>query len=197
MINIRDITTQIRGAEYGLDVRENIALGIEQISDREDSFELIINNSETTRVNNENTRKSSETARVSAETTRGVNETARVSAEITRGTNEAARVLSEATRVSEWNVWKNSNTMLNDLYIRQAILIPTKTALTVTRAGLAFNPLTSFSVTSLTSVANNTMVDNGLTKDNLCYFARNQVRGGDSIIFKTINEFTLNGAEVR
>ena len=74
-------------------------------------------------------------------------------------------------------------------------MIPVKSFLTISRAGLAINPLTSYSPTSLIAIANDTVVDNGITKDNLCYYARNQVRGLDSIVFKTINEYMLNGVE--
>lgn len=131
----------------------------------------------------------------SRQNTFNTNETTRQTNENTRITNENARVLSENARVSEWSTWKNQNTMMNDLYVRQAVLIPVKTALTVSRAGLAINPLTQYSPTSLTSVTNNVFVDNAMAKDNLCYFGRNQIRNSDSIIFKTINEYTLNGSE--
>jgi hypothetical protein len=226
---IRDITALIRSAIYGKDVRESIAVGIEQISDKEDAFELrvinnndvfqqgiitrestfetnitnketafenSINNSEITRVNNEITRVAAETSRANTETARVGAETSRVTAEASRVSAETTRAQSEALRVSEWATWKNQNTMMQDLYVRKAVLIPTKTALTVTRAALAINPLNSYSVASVTTVANNTIVDNGMTKDNLCYYGRNQVRGSDSILFKTFNEYTLNGAEV-
>lgn len=203
MQSIRDITALIRSAIYGRDVRENIALGIEKISDREDVFEQNINNSETTRQTNENLRQSNENIRQSNETSRTnaeiarVNvENTRVSAENVRKANEDARVLADSLRQSEWSTFKNQNTMMDDLYVRKAVLIPTKTTLTVSRVGLAFNPLNGYSPASLTTVANNTFVDNGMTKDNLCYYSRNQIRGSDSILFKTINEHILNGAEV-
>jgi hypothetical protein len=226
---IKIITDQIRNADYGLEVRENIALGIEQISDKEDAFELrvtqgnntfqqsiitresafeqnitnkenmfenTINNSENTRQNNENIRQNNENTRNISEIARTTAETNRIAAETNRIAAETTRTQSENLRVAEWATYKKQNTMMLDLYVRKAVLIPVNTILAISRASLTFNPLCGYSVTSLTSIDKDVFIDNGINKDNLCYYGRNQIRGSDSILFKTTNEYILNGAEV-
>lgn len=114
MANIRDKTAQIRQAVYGKDVRENIASGIEAISDQQDSYEQNLTdrqNDYETIVNNEwNNYKTNMDA---AEQTREVNEDIRQSNEQIRqdtfnnnettrqntfNQNETTRQANEVTR---------------------------------------------------------------------------------------------------